>query len=30
VANREHYTEFFDANGALLGPDLTPAELALV
>jgi uncharacterized protein (DUF433 family) len=30
VANREHYAEFFDANGALLGPDLTPAELALV
>ena len=30
VVNREHYTEFFDANGALLGPDLTPAELALV
>jgi uncharacterized protein (DUF433 family) len=30
VANHEHYTEFFDANGALLGPDLTPAELALV
>ena len=29
VGNREHYTEFFDANGALLGPDLTPAELAL-
>ena len=29
VANREHYAEFFDANGALLGPDLTPAELAL-
>ena len=29
LANREHYTEFFDANGALLGPDLTPAELAL-
>ena len=28
--NREHYAEFFDANGALLGPDLTPAELALV
>jgi len=30
AANREHYAEFFDANGALLGPDLTPAELALV
>jgi uncharacterized protein (DUF433 family) len=30
VANREHYVEFFDANGALLGPDLTPAELAFV
>jgi uncharacterized protein (DUF433 family) len=30
VANREHYAEFFNANGALLGPDLTPAELALV
>jgi len=30
LANREHYAEFFDANGALLGPDLTPAELALV
>jgi uncharacterized protein (DUF433 family) len=29
AANREHYAEFFDANGALLGPDLTPAELAL-
>jgi len=29
LANREHYAEFFDANGALLGPDLTPAELAL-
>jgi hypothetical protein len=28
-ANREHYAEFFDANGALKGPDLTPAELAL-
>ena len=28
--NREHYAEFFDTNGALLGPDLTPAELALV
>jgi uncharacterized protein (DUF433 family) len=27
--NREHYAEFFDTNGALLGPDLTPAELAL-
>jgi uncharacterized protein (DUF433 family) len=30
VTNREHYAEFFDASGALLGPDLTPAELALV
>ena len=30
AANREHYAEFFDANGALLGPDLTAAELALV
>jgi uncharacterized protein (DUF433 family) len=30
AANREHYAEFFDANGALKGPDLTPAELALV
>jgi uncharacterized protein (DUF433 family) len=30
AANREHYAEFFGANGALLGPDLTPAELALV
>jgi uncharacterized protein (DUF433 family) len=30
AANREHYAEFFDTNGALLGPDLTPAELALV
>ena len=29
AANREHYAEFFDTNGALLGPDLTPAELAL-
>ena len=29
AANREHYAEFFDASGALLGPDLTPAELAL-
>ena len=28
--NREHYAEFFDTNGALLGPDLTAAELALV
>ena len=27
--NRDHYAEFFDTNGALLGPDLTPAELAL-
>ena len=30
AANREHYAEFFDTNGALLGPDLTAAELALV
>ena len=29
AANREHYAEFFDTNGALLSPDLTPAELAL-
>ena len=29
AAHREHYAEFFDTNGALLGPDLTPAELAL-
>ena len=27
--NREHYAEFFDANGELKGPGLTPAELAL-
>ena len=30
ATNREHYAEFFDTNGALLGPGLTPAELALV
>ncbi|NQW55484.1 MAG: DUF433 domain-containing protein [Chloroflexi bacterium] len=30
VTNREHYAEFFDSDGTLLGPDLTPAELALV
>jgi hypothetical protein len=30
VANREHYLEFFDANGQLQGPGLTPAEAALV
>ena len=29
VANREHYAEFFDANGQLQGPGLTPAEAAL-
>ena len=29
VANREHYAEFFNANGELKGPGLTPAELAL-
>jgi len=27
--NREHYAEFFDANGQLQGPGLTPAEAAL-
>ena len=30
LANREHYLEFFDANGQLQGPGLTPAEAALV
>ncbi len=29
AANREHYAEFFDANGQLQGPGLTPAEAAL-
>ena len=29
AANREHYAEFFDANGKLQGPGLTPAEAAL-
>jgi len=30
AANREHYSEFFDGNGQLRGPGLTPAEAALV
>ncbi|MFM8730671.1 MAG: DUF433 domain-containing protein [Candidatus Limnocylindrus sp.] len=30
AANREHYAEFFDDNGQLRGPGLTPAEAALV
>jgi uncharacterized protein (DUF433 family) len=29
AANREHYAEFFDGNGQLQGPGLTPAEAAL-
>ncbi len=29
AANREHYAEFFDVNGQLQGPGLTPAEAAL-
>ncbi len=29
AANREHYADFFDANGQLQGPGLTPAEAAL-
>ncbi len=29
AANREHYAEFFDTNGQLQGPGLTPAEAAL-
>jgi len=29
AANREYYAEFFDANGQLQGPGLTPAEAAL-
>ena len=29
AANREHYAEFFDPNGQLQGPGLTPAEAAL-
>ena len=29
AATREHYAEFFDANGQLQGPGLTPAEAAL-
>ena len=29
AANREHYAEFFDANGQLQGAGLTPAEAAL-
>ncbi len=30
VANREHYAEFFEANGELQGPGLTLTEAALV
>jgi len=30
AANREHYAEFFEDNGRLRGPGLTPAEAALV
>jgi len=29
AVNREHYADFFDANGQLQGPGLTPAEAAL-
>ena len=30
VANREHYAVFFDSDGTLLGPELTPEEASLV
>jgi len=30
MKNREHYEVFFDSDGSLLGPDLTPEEANLV